>query len=112
MTLAEEELWQRLRGSQIQGLHFRRQQVIDGFITDFYCHEGGVVVEVDGEVHQLQLGHDKERDRIIAARGFAILRFTNDEVLKEPEKVVGRIAAECGARRTPSCAGTPETPSL
>ena len=102
MTPTEERLWGRLRADRVQGLHFRRQQVIDGFIADFYCHEVGVVVEVDGEVHRFQAEYDEERDKIIAARGFAILRFTNDEVLNSLDEVVGRIAAACRLRRTPS----------
>nr|WP_225894176.1 DUF559 domain-containing protein [Atlanticothrix silvestris] len=38
MTPAEKILWQHLRGNRLNGLHFRRQQIIDGFIVDFYCH--------------------------------------------------------------------------
>ncbi len=52
MTPEEKILWQRLRANRLNGLHFRRQQIIDGFIVDFYCHSAGVVVEVDGEIHQ------------------------------------------------------------
>lgn len=54
MTPAETCLWEQLRGNRCAGLHFRRQQVIDGFIADFYCHDAGLVVEVDGGVHKQQ----------------------------------------------------------
>ena len=53
MTPAEKILWQELRGNKL-GVHFRRQQVIAGFIVDFYCHKAGLVVEVDGDIHDLQ----------------------------------------------------------
>ena len=53
MTPAEKILWQELRGNKL-GIHFRRQQIIAGFIVDFYCHKAALVVEVDGDVHDLQ----------------------------------------------------------
>jgi very-short-patch-repair endonuclease len=58
MTPAEKILWEELRGSKL-GVHFRRQQVIEGFIVDFYCHKTGLVVEVDGDVHDLQRNMNK-----------------------------------------------------
>ena len=54
MTLEERLLWTRLRRSQRHGLHFRRQQVIYGFIVDFYCASVNLAVEVDGLVHDTQ----------------------------------------------------------
>src|SRR5688500_2337440 len=83
MTPAESCLWERLRRSRLDGLHFRRQQVIDGFIVDFYCHAGALVVEVDGDVHELQVDYDAERAKILAERGLAVIRFTNDAVLQQ-----------------------------
>jgi len=52
MTPAEKILWEELRANKL-GVHFRRQQVIAGFIVDFYCHRAGLVVEVDGDIHDL-----------------------------------------------------------
>ena len=80
MTEEEKQLWQHLRANQFDGIHFRRQQVIDGFVVDFYCHSVGLVVEVDGEIHQDQAAYDAERDAILKARGLEVLRITNDEV--------------------------------
>ncbi len=92
MTSAEAVLWERLRRNQCAGMHFRRQQVIDGFIADFYCHASGLVVEVDGGVHEVQKEYDRVRDDTIAARGLEILRFTNDRVLQELDAVLVEIA--------------------
>jgi hypothetical protein len=50
MTVAEQILWERLRSNRLQKMHFRRQQVIRGFIVDFYCHASRLVIEVDGPV--------------------------------------------------------------
>ena len=51
MTPAEKILWHELRGNKL-GVHFRRQQIIEGFIVDFYCHQAGLVIELDGSVHE------------------------------------------------------------
>jgi very-short-patch-repair endonuclease len=96
MTPAERLLWQRVRANQIRGLRFRRQQVIDGFIVDFYCHAASLVIELDGAIHQQQAQYDAERDRVLAARGLHVLRFTNEQVLNEIESVLARIIAACG----------------
>jgi very-short-patch-repair endonuclease len=95
MTPAERRVWERLRANRLNGLRFRRQQVIDGFIADFYCHTVAVVVEIDGPVHEAREGYDGERDRIFSARGFLVLRFTNAEVEGDLDSVIERIAAAC-----------------
>ena len=79
-TPAEAKLWYYLRAGRLNGLHFRRQQVIDGFIADFYCHSVGLVIELDGGVHQDQAEYDAERDRILEERGLRILRLPNSAV--------------------------------
>ncbi|MBI3948684.1 MAG: endonuclease domain-containing protein [Armatimonadetes bacterium] len=92
-TPAEACLWQRLRRSQLGGLHFRRQQVIDGFIVDFYCHAAGIVVEVDGPVHEARQEYDADRARAFARRGLRELRFPNERVFGDVEAVLEEIQA-------------------
>jgi very-short-patch-repair endonuclease len=96
MTPAEARLWERLRGNRLDGCHFRRQQVIDGFIVDFYCHAAALAVEVDGEIHRAQAEYDEERDGILARRGIAVLRVSNEDVLDRVDFVLERIQAACG----------------
>ncbi|MGD1701555.1 endonuclease domain-containing protein [Dapis sp. BLCC M229] len=95
MTPTEKILWQHLRANRLNGWHFRRQQIIDGFIVDFYCHSAGVVVEIDGEIHQQQVEYDVERDRILNLRGIRLLRFKNEEVRQQLERVLISIARVC-----------------
>ena len=95
MTQEEKKLWQHLRANQLNGLHFRRQQIIDGFITDFYCHAARLVIEVDGEIHQQQAEYDAERDRILLARGLRLLRIRNEQVRQNLDSVLARIAKAC-----------------
>jgi very-short-patch-repair endonuclease len=68
MTPAEKMLWKELRGNKL-GVHFRRQQVIAGFIVDFYCHKAGLVIELDGSVHDEQIEEDAQRDKVLKEMG-------------------------------------------
>ena len=93
-TSTEALLWERIRRRQI-GYHFRRQQVIDGFIVDFYCHKVGLVVEIDGLIHEQQKEYDQERERILKSRGLHLLRFTNDQVNEAIGTVLNKILKAC-----------------
>ncbi len=95
MTPAEKMLWQCLRANRLSGLHFRRQQIIDGFIVDFYCHAARLAIEVDGEVHQRQIEYDAERDKVLQAKGLIMLRFSNEVVLSDIDKVLQIILNAC-----------------
>lgn len=90
MTPAEKVLWEELRTNKL-GVHFRRQQVIAGFIVDFYCHKAALVVEVDGDIHDLQHEGDALREKALRELGLKIIRFKNDEVLNNLCTVVGKI---------------------
>ncbi|WKZ37078.1 MAG: DUF559 domain-containing protein [Anaerolineales bacterium] len=90
MTPAEKLLWQEVRANKL-GVRFRRQQVIQGFIVDFYCHQAGLVVEVDGDIHDLQKEEDERREKVLTEMGLRIVRFGNDEVGRELSAVVGKI---------------------
>jgi very-short-patch-repair endonuclease len=82
MTPSEKKLWQRLRNHKIAGLKFRRQHPIRWYISDFYCHEARLVIEVDGPIHQNadQAEHDRKRDGVMEDLGIKVLRFSNDQV--------------------------------
>jgi very-short-patch-repair endonuclease len=99
MTPEEQALWRCLRRSQFAGHHFRRQQVIEGFIVDFYCHAAGLIVEVDGPAHDDQTDYDEERDQILSARGLRILRFSNDAVQRDIAGVLSEIARHLHSTR-------------
>ncbi|MCI0704716.1 MAG: DUF559 domain-containing protein [Planctomycetia bacterium] len=100
MTPEERTLWARLRGNRLGGLHFRRQQIIHGFIADFCCHAAGVVVEVDGGVHDNQVEYDTAHDAAFTTLGLLVMRFRNQEVTGETETVLQKIAASCAERIT------------
>ena len=101
MTPAEKVLWNRLNKSQL-GVRFKAQHPIDIFIADFYCHKYKLIVEVDGEIHLSQKEDDENRTAELERFGLTVIRFTNDEVLNNVEKVVEEIkkfieTANCNA---------------
>ena len=71
MTPAEKILWQEVRAKKL-GVRFRRQQVIAGFIVDFYCHKAALVVEVDGDIHDLQQEEDARREKVLSELGLGV----------------------------------------
>jgi very-short-patch-repair endonuclease len=95
MTPAERVLWNRLRRSALEGLHFHRQQIIGGFIVDFYCAAASVAIELDGPIHDSQLESDRERDQVLSGLGIRTMRIRNDEVANDFETVLKRIVVAC-----------------
>ena len=99
-TEAEKKLWRCLRLRQIDGMKFRRQQTIGKYIADFVCLEKRVIVEVDGGQHGEDHGKagDKVRDEWFSQRGYKVLRFWNNEVMKNTQGVVETIYKTCVER--------------
>lgn len=88
MTPGEKVLWDHLRTKKFKGFHFRRQQVIDGYIADFYCHAAGLVIEVDGLIHDSQKEYDAERDQALLAHGLRVLRVSEDVVISNIDSIL------------------------
>lgn len=81
------------RRGQLEGLSFRRQYPLDGFILDFVCFRPKLIIEVDGGQHSGSEA-DGVRDAHFAAAGFLVLRFWNNEVERNLDGVCGHILAE------------------
>jgi very-short-patch-repair endonuclease len=101
MTPAEKALWARIHGNRLGGFHFRRQQVIDGFSVDFYCHACALVVEIDGDVHELQKESDARREAHLRLRGFQVVRFRNEEILYRLDRICEKLLDMCESLRHP-----------
>ena len=87
LTEAEHRLWRHLRLRQVGSSKFRRQQPIGKYIVDFVCFEKRQIVEVDGGQHSGNIIYDSERDAWLEKQGFSVLRFWDNQVLKEMEAV-------------------------
>jgi len=93
MTPAEAKLWDILRGSQLTGWKFRRQQPIPPYIADFCSFGDRVIVELDGDSHLGREEHDAKRQDALIKFGFEVIRFENFEVMLNENSVIERIVA-------------------
>jgi len=93
-TEAEQKLWSLLRNRQLKGKKFRRQHAIANYVADFYCNESKLVIELDGNFHTVAetKEYDKSRTNLLNELGITVLRFWNEEVIKDTEKVIKKIS--------------------
>ena len=93
-TEAEQKLWSLLRNRQLKGKKFRRQHAIANYVADFYCNESRLVIELDGNFHTAAetKEYDKFRTNLLNELGITVLRFWNEEVIKDPGKVINKIS--------------------
>ena len=94
MTEAEELLWDLLKNKQCHNRKFRRQHPIGSFITDFYCHEEKLVIELDGKHHLTNAetkAYDENRTLFFKKNGLKVIRFENELVKEQPTFVLNQI---------------------
>ncbi len=98
MTEAELKLWNELRAHRLMGLGFRRQMPIAGYIVDFACPSRKLVVELDGSQHGEDGAAvaDAVRTTALEQQGWTVLRFWNDDVLRDIDGVCRHIATVAG----------------
>ena len=91
-TETEDKLWFELRNSKL-GVKFKRQNSIGGYIADFYCQKYKLIVELDGEIHNKKENqeYDAIRDKYFKELDYRVLRFQNNEVETDLEKVLEKI---------------------
>lgn len=84
-TLNEAAVWEWLRNKRMMGLKWRRQQVIEGFIADFYCAQYHIALEIDGEIHDTKRvkEYDIERDAVFAQKGIQTIRISNSSCTRD-----------------------------
>ena len=88
-TEAERKLWEVLTAEPFKSYKFRRQHAIATFIADFYCHTLKLVIEADGGIHKIKEyeEYDDFRDADMHKLDIMVLRFTNEQILRNTEKV-------------------------
>ena len=92
-TRAEHRLWLQLRNKRARDRRFRRQVRLDRYVVDFVCFSLRLILEVDGPSHELTPGEDAIRTRRLEEQGYRIIRFSNEQVLRELDSVVETIKA-------------------
>ena len=101
-TDAERKLWAQLSARKVAGVRFNTQFPIGPFICDFVSRTAKLAIEIDGGQHDWNAASDLARTRFIEARGFAVLRFWNNEVLENIEGVVATIERALADRPSPN----------
>jgi very-short-patch-repair endonuclease len=89
-TESERILWRGLRNRAL-GVKFRRQQPIGAFVVDFFCPDRGLIVEVDGPIHAEQVEYDRERQELLEACGYRMVRVSAESVVRELARVLKQI---------------------
>ncbi len=89
-TKAENITWELIKNNKT-GFHFRRQHIIGNFIVDFVCLEKNLVIEVDGDVHDRQKERDMERTNFLEQNNFKVIRFKNNQIIQNANKVLDEI---------------------
>jgi very-short-patch-repair endonuclease len=113
MTEAEGRLWYLLRAHRFGGIEFNRQALIGRYIVDFVCFNRKLIIEVDGGQHADSPG-DRRRDEWLRGEGFRVLRFWNNDVLKNTDGVLEMISlalAEEAKSPSPGSLRSPPSPT-
>ena len=121
MPPAEQLVWAKLKGRQVESCKFRRQYSVGAFVIDFYSVEIKLAIEIDGDSHFRDGAevYDLERQSFIEAARIRFLRFTNTQVYAELDAVIESISQMiCDLRELPHPSPPllkgrePEKPSL
>ena len=97
LTKGEVILWQHLKGSQLGGFKFRRQQSVQDFIVDFYCPEIKLAVEVDGQTHEVEevFARDQWRQKIIEKENIIFKRYTSNDIFNNLNQALDDLYQTC-----------------
>jgi very-short-patch-repair endonuclease len=102
-TAAEMLLWHQLRRKRVGNLRFRRQYRVSPYVVDFVCLAARLVVEVDGDSHDLTYEDDQHRTQWLEGQGFRVIRFWNHEVSGNLDGVVRTIEIELSKVSASQC---------
>jgi very-short-patch-repair endonuclease len=87
-TPAEEKFWSMVRAGRVDGVKFSNQVLVCGFLADFAAHARKLVVEIDGDSHDLTFERDQMRTAVLERNGYRVVRFWNDDVLNNADGVL------------------------
>ena len=93
-------LWFRLRDRRLAGWKFKRQVSIDRFVVDFFCSDAKLIVEIDGGQHDQNSERDANRTKILEAMGYLVVRFWNNDVMRNTDGVLEAILSTINQLRS------------
>jgi very-short-patch-repair endonuclease len=96
----ERRMWRLLFTFRADGYHFRKQEPIGPYVVDMACHHASLVIEVDGDTHYTDTARRRDaiRDAFLSSEGYTVLRFTNLDVVRNPEGVFDVVARTLAGR--------------
>ncbi|WP_183364428.1 endonuclease domain-containing protein [Gellertiella hungarica] len=99
MTDGERRLWSELREFRHHfDIHVRRQVPIGPYIADFAVHSKKLVIEIDGEFHQVpeRMSRDEKRDRWLRSQGYHVIRISTGDLEQAFDGCVEEIMRALG----------------
>ena len=108
MTEPAMRMWLQLRAERFMGVKFRREKVIGDYIADFAANNPKLVVEIDGDTHDIDDPHDAPRTRFLETLGYRVVRYSNGDVMQNLEGVLMNLAAVIDEMRPPLPTLSPE----
>ncbi len=100
-TDVERKMWSLLRSRSLSGYKFRRQQKIGPYVVDFCCFRPRVIIELDGSQHMEQAGYDQRRTELLSGQGYQVVRFWDNQILRETDSVLEAILKVLEAAPSP-----------
>ena len=94
-------MWSLLRSRSLSGYKFRRQQKIGPYVVDFCCFRPRVIIELDGSQHMEQAGYDQRRTELLSGQGYQVVRFWDNQILRETDSVLEAILKVLEAAPSP-----------
>ncbi|MFM5953067.1 MAG: endonuclease domain-containing protein [Novosphingobium sp.] len=101
-------MWLQLRAERFMGIKFRREKVIGNYIADFAANDPKLVIEIDGDTHDIDDPRDEVRTRYLETQGYRVVRYSNVEVMQNVEGVLMNLAAVIDEMRPPLPTLSPE----
>ncbi len=101
-------IWLELRAGRFMGIKFRREKVIGEYIADFASNDPKLVIEIDGDTHDVDDPRDKLRTAYLEVRGYRVLRYTNVDAMDNVEGVLMNLAEVIGQMKAPLPTLSPE----
>jgi very-short-patch-repair endonuclease len=90
-NFSEVVFWKEVRNKSFWNIDFDRQRIIGNYIVDFYVKALGLVVEIDGEIHNFQEEYDSKRERYLKDLGLKVFRISTTKILFDTENVMKDI---------------------
>ena len=108
MSEPETRIWLALRAERFAGIKFRRQKVIGPFIADFAANDPKLVIEIDGDTHDVDDKRDAIRTRFLEEQGYRVVRYTNMDVMQNLGGVLIHLTGVIAEMRSPLPTLSPE----